>query len=296
MLQLMIAPFVASMVLVAMLAYLGVHIIARGVIFVDLALAQMAALGSTFALLLHVSPDSAAGYGFALAFTTLGAFVFALTREKRKDRRVPQEAIIGVVYIVATAAAILMADRTPAGGEAIREVLVGSLLWVNWKTIGSVAVIYALVGLFQWLLRKRFLTISLHEHEAEERGWNIRWWDFLFYVSFGVVITLAVPLAGVLLVFTFLVVPAAVAFLFTRSASGLLAISWGVSAVASAVGLAASFRFDLPTGPLMVCVFGGLLVVAWIAHGALEWRGPRKERSSDLIEADEPLTETAVPG
>jgi zinc/manganese transport system permease protein len=296
MLQLMIAPFVASMVLVAMLAYLGVHIIARGVIFVDLALAQMAALGSTFALLLDVSPDSAAGYGFALAFTTLGAFMFALTREKRTDRRVPQEAIIGVVYIVATAAAILVAGRTPAGGEAIRDVLVGSLLWVNWSGIGKVAAVYALVGLFQWLLRKRFLTISLDEQKAEESGWSIRWWDFLFYVSFGIVITLAVPLAGVLLVFTLLVVPAAVAFLFTRSASGLLAISWGVSAVASALGLALSFRFDLPTGPLMVCVFGGLLMVAWTAYRVLERRGPREERPGDVIAGDEPPTETPLSG
>jgi zinc/manganese transport system permease protein len=265
-LQLMIAPFVASMLLVAMLAYLGVHIIARGVIFVDLALAQMAALGSTLALLFNVSPDSPAGYAFALTLTSLGALVFALTREKRDDRRVPQEAIIGIVYIVATALAVLVADRTPAGGEAIKDVLMGSLLWVNWTTIGTVAVVYALVALFQWALRKRFLTISLEEQKAEDRGWNIRWWDFLFYMSFGVVITLAVPLAGVLLVFTFLVVPAVVAFLFTRDTAALMAISWGTSAVATVAGLALSFRFDLPTGPLVVCVFGVLLLLAWIAH------------------------------
>jgi len=265
-LQLMVAPFVASMVLVAMLAYLGVHIIARGVIFVDLALAQMAALGTTFGLLFHVSSDSPLSYGFALGFTTLGALVFAITRERQEDRRVPQEAIIGIVYIVATASAMLIADRTPAGGEAIKDVLVGSLLWVTWPDIARIALVYAAVGVVQLLLRERFLTISLREAEAEGRGWNIRWWDFVFYLLFGLVITLAVPLAGVLLVFTFLVVPAAVAFQFTRATAGLIAISWAVAAVASAVGLGLSFRFDLPTGPLMVCVFGLLLLVALIAR------------------------------
>lgn len=261
-LQLMIAPLVASMVLVAMLSYLGVHIIARGVIFVDLALAQMAALGATLGLLFHVSTDSPLSYAFALGFTTVGALVFAITREGKDDRRVPQEAIIGIVYIVATAAALLIADRTPAGGEAIKDVLVGSLLWVTWPVIGRMALVYAAVGVLQWLLRKRFLTISLDETDAEARGWNIRWWDFLFYLLFGVVITLAVPLAGILLVFTLLVVPAVVAFHFTRSTGRLIAISWGVGALASAAGLGVSFRYDLPTGPLMVCMFGLVLLVA----------------------------------
>lgn len=271
-LQLMIAPFVASMVLVAMLSYLGVHIIARGVIFVDLALAQMAALGATFGLLFGVGSDSPLSYAFALGFTTLGALVFAITREHQEERRVPQEAIIGIVYIVATAAALLIADRTPAGGDAIKDVLVGSLLWVTWPTIGRMAAVYAVVGVLQWLLRHRFLTISLDEGEAEARGWSIRWWDFLFYLLFGVVITLAVPLAGILLVFTLLVVPAVVAFQFTRATGALLAVSWGVSALAVIAGLGVSFRFDLPTGPLMVCMFGLLLLVAWVLRktGAIQ--------------------------
>jgi zinc/manganese transport system permease protein len=273
-LQLMIAPFVASMVLVAMLSYLGVHIIARGVIFVDLALAQMAALGATFGLLFHVSTDSPLSYAFALGFTTIGAFVFAVTREHQDDRRVPQEAIIGIVYIVATAAALLIADQTPGGGEAIRDVLVGSLLWVTWPTIGRIALVYAVVGVLQWMLRKRFLTISLDELTAEASGWNIRWWDFLFYLLFGVVITLAVPVAGILLVFTLLVVPAVVAFYFTRSTAKLIAISWGVSALAAIAGLGVSFKFDLPTGPLMVCMFGLLLLLTWMLRKVMSTRSP----------------------
>lgn len=260
-LPLMVAPFVASMVLVAMLAYLGVHVIAREVIFVDLALAQMAALGGTFALVFHLEPSSAGGYAFALGFTTLGALIFAMTRTVHGEQRVPHEAIIGVVYIVASAAVILVADRAPHGADVLKETLVGSLLWVTWPAIGKLAAVYAVIGLFHFFLRRRFLTISLRPGE-ETRHWAIRWWDFLFYLSFGVAITLAVPVAGVLLVFTFLVVPAIVAFLFTRKTGGLMAISWAVSAVASALGLFLSFRFDLPTGPVIVCTFGAVLLAA----------------------------------
>ncbi len=262
MVQLMLAPFAACMVLVAMLSYLGIHVIAREVIFVDLSLAQMAALGATSALLFGVEPDSTTGYAFALAFTTIGAFIFAMTRTRREQRRVPQEAIIGIVYVVASAAGILVADKAPKGAEAIKDVLVGTILWVTWPAILKLAGVYIVVGLYHWFLRHRFLTISLHEEQAEAQGWQIRLWDFLFYLSFGVVITLAVPIAGVLLVFTFLVVPAVVAFLFTRNTGALLAISWVSSALASAAGLAISFQYDLPTGPLIVCVFGVVLLAA----------------------------------
>lgn len=262
MLQVMTAPFAACMVLVAMLAYLGVHIIAREVIFVDLSLAQMAALGSTSSLLFGLDPDSRVGYAFALGFALLGAFIFAATRMRRERRRVPQEAIIGIVYVVASAAAILVADRAPKGAEAFKEVLVGSILWVTWPAILKMLLVYAGVAVVHWFLRERFLTISLNEDEAERRGWRVRWWDFLFYATFGVVITVAVPIAGVLLVFTFLVVPAVVAFLFTRRTVHLIALSWASSAIASAIGLVASFRYDLPTGPLIVCVFGLVLLAA----------------------------------
>ena len=262
MLQLMAAPFVASMILVALLAYLGVHIIAREVIFVDLSLAQMAALGSTCAILFHVEPDSTTGYAFALGFATIGAAIFAATRTQRERRRVPQEAIIGIVYVVATAASILVADRAPAGAETIKEVLVGSILWVTWPAIGKLAAVYAALTVCHWALRVRFLTISLAEPEAERQGWNVRWWDFVFYLLFGVAITLAVPIAGVLLVFTFLVVPAVIAFLFTRRTGLLIALSWASSAIACALGLGLSFTYDLPTGPLIVCMFGIVLLLA----------------------------------
>jgi len=272
-LSLMITPFVACMILVAMLAYLGIHVIAREVIFVDLSLAQMAALGATSALLFGVAPDSALGYAFALGSTTLGAFIFAMTRTGREKQRVPHESIIGIVYIVANAAAILVADRAPKGAETIKDVLVGSLLWVTWPDVFRLFVVYLGLAVFHFFLRKRFMTISLKEDEVAAQGWNVRWWDFLFYVSFGVAITLAVPVAGVLLVFTFLVVPAVIAFLFTRREGLLILVSWGTSAIASAVGLFLSFKLDMPTGPLIVCLFGLMLLIAGIVRRVATLRG-----------------------
>ena len=238
----MLPPFVACMVLVAMLSYLGLHVIAREVIFVDLSLAQMAALGSLSALLFHVNPESPTTYVFALLATALGALLFALTRTSDRKGRVPQEAFIGIVYVVASAAAVLVANKVPGGGEAVEKTLVGSLLWVTWPTIVKLAVVYP--------------------EEAVAAGWKIRGWDFLFYLSFGVVITLAVPIAGVLMVFSFLVVPAVIANLFTPDKRRLTLIAWGSGALASLLGLWLSYTQDLPTGPLIVCMYGLLLVVA----------------------------------
>jgi len=260
-LSLFLPPLVACMIIVAIHSYLGLHVIAREVIFVDLSLAQMAALGSAVAILAGSQPDSTAAWLYALGFTSIGAAVFAVTRTEERGR-VPQEAFIGIVYVVASAAAILVADRTPRGGEAIKDILVGSLLWVTWPVIARLAGVYVVLGLFHWVLRRRFLTISFQPETALANGWSIRWWDFLFYLTFGIVITFSVPIAGVLLVFSFLVVPAAIAFQFTRRIGALAVVSWVAGAAASAAGLLVSFHYDLPTGPLIVCMFGLLLLVA----------------------------------
>jgi zinc/manganese transport system permease protein len=268
------------MVFVAMLGYLGIHIIARGVIFVDLALAQMAALGGTTALLLGLASGSAGAYAFAFGFATLGALLFALTRTTGKPR-VPHEAIIGIVYVVASAATLLVADKAPHGAETIKEALAGTILWVTWPSIVKLGIAYAVIGGIHWLLRRRFFTVSLDEATALAHGWRLRWWDFLFYFSFGIAITLAVPIAGVLLVFTFLVVPAAIAFLFTRAVRPLIVLSWGSAAIASAAGLGVSFRFDLPTGPVIVCAFGVVLLLAGLARAVRT----RRERALEAARA-----------
>ena len=264
--QVMGPPFVACMILVAIHSYLGLHVIAREVIFVDLSLAQMAALGVTAGLLLGIDPGSTSSQLMAFAFVTLGAAMFAWTRTTSGKGRVPQEAIIGIVYVVASAAALLMADKAPRGADAIKDVLVGTILWVTWAKIRVLAVAYAGLAVALFLLRTRFETISFHEHDAEAKGWSLRWWDFWFYLIFGAVITFSVPLGGVLLVFSFLVVPAVTAFLFTRTPSKLTLIAWSTGAVASALGLWLSYHYDLPTGPTIVCSYGAVLAAAGVVR------------------------------
>jgi len=264
-LDLMLPPFVACMILVTLHSYLGLHVIAREVIFVDLSLAQMAALGTTTGLLVGVNPGSSTAQFFALGATVMGAAIFAATRPHGRSS-VPQEAIIGIVYVVASAAALLVADKAPRGADAIKDVLVGTILWVTWPTIVRLAVAYAVLGVALFVLRKRFEVISFEPERAAANGWNIRWWDFWFYLVFGIVITFSVPLGGVLLVFSFLVVPAVTGFLFTRRPGLLTAISWSTGVVASGVGLAASYAYDLPTGPLIVCTFGVVLMAAGIVR------------------------------
>lgn len=261
MLQFMFAPFVACMILVAIHSYLGLHVIAREVIFVDLSLAQMAALGSVVALLYGVAPDSRTAFVFSLIFTGLGAGLFALTRTRGKGR-VPHEAIIGIVYVVASAAAILVADKAPRGAEALHDVMEGAIIWITWPTILEKGAAYLALGVLHFLLRRQFLKISFRPEEAEREGWRIRAWDFLFYVSFGVAVTMSVPVAGVLLVFTMLVVPAVVAFLFTRDIRKMVIISWGTGALASLLGLYISYVGNFPTGPLIVCMYGVVLLGA----------------------------------
>jgi zinc/manganese transport system permease protein len=259
--ELMLPPFVACMILVAIHSYLGLHVIAREVIFVDLSLAQMAALGTTTGLLVGVMPDSGTAQLFALAFVVVGAALFAATRTHGKGR-VPQEAIIGIVYVVASAAALLVADKAPRGADAIKDVLVGTILWVTWPAIVKLAAAYVVLGAALFVLRRRFETISFDPAAAQAKGWSLRWWDFWFYLIFGAVITFSVPLGGVLLVFSFLVVPAVTAFLFTRNPRALTLIAWLTGAIASGLGLWVSYTSDLPTGPTIVCSYAVVLLAA----------------------------------
>ena len=261
-LDLIIPPIVAGLVILAIHAYLGLHVIARGVIFVDLAFAQIAALGTTVGILLGI------GHGpgevlFALGFTLLGALVFTFTR--MEDSAVPQDAIIGITFVVASAAVILIAGLTAEGAEHIRETMTGTLIWVDWPTIGRMAGAYVVVGAFHFAFRRRFLSLTFAPEGMEGR----RLWDFLFYVPFGVVIAFSVNVAGVLMVFSALVIPAVVAFLFTNRFGTALRIAWGAGAVAIVGGIGASFYWDLATGPLLVCAFGLLVVVAGVLRVVL---------------------------
>ncbi len=258
-LGLMIRPFVACLILTGIHAYLGLHVIEREVIFVDLALAQVAAFGATLGFLWGFGLHSTASYMIALLFTLIGAAIFALTRLRKPI--VPQEALIGIVYAVAAAAAILVLSRAPEGGEELKALLVGHLLFVDWPEIIKVLLLYSLIGIIHWLARKPLLAISQDPEQALAQGLRVRWWDFVFYATFGVVVTSSVEMAGVLLVFSFLIVPAVCGVLLARSISQRLVIGWVIGVLTSLVGMSASYAWDLPTGAAVVCTFGVSLVM-----------------------------------
>lgn len=258
-------PFLACLVLTGIHVYLGLHVLARGIIFVDLALAQVAALGITVALLAGHSIQSEAAYWYALAFTLGGSLLFSATRTHRAP--IPQEAIIGIVYAVSAAIAILVVDRAPQGSEHIKQLLVGSILTVSLRETGTLALLYGIVGAFHWAIRKPLLEISFHPETALAKGRRVRWWDFLFYASFGFVVTSSVQIAGVLLVFSYLIVPAAIAALLTQSAARRLALGWGLGFVVSVLGLVASAAWDLPTGAAVVTTFGALMASVALGLG-----------------------------
>jgi zinc/manganese transport system permease protein len=255
----LMAPFVASLILTGIHAYLGVHVVERGVVFVDLALAQIAALGSTVAVLYGFDPHGRGSYWTSLAFTFLGAAVFSTIRAQRA--RIPQEAVIGISYAVASAAAILAMSKSIAQTEHLKEMLVGNILTVSWHEVRVTAMVYGVIGLFHYVFRKKFLLISLDPEAAEAQGLSVRFWDFLFYASFGFVVTSSVAIAGVLLVFCYLIVPSVGAMLYAERIGPRLAIGWIMGTLVSALGVYLSLKIDLPTGATIVCTFGIILIL-----------------------------------
>lgn len=274
----MLAPLLACLILSITHVYLGIHVIARKVIFVDLALAQIAALGATYATTLgydpHLPGDDLVVALFSLAFTFAGAGLFSIARMRKE--RVPQEAFIGIVYAAASAAAVLILSKSPTGGEELKHMLVGDILLVSIPTIINDAILYSLVGVFHVAFRRRFLAISMDSEAAHASGINIRVWDLLFYMTFGVLVTRSVAIAGVLLVFSYLVVPAVIAQMWSDTIKGRLMIGWGVALSASVTGILWSFASDYPTGPAVVMTLASFLIVSGasysISHAAARGR------------------------
>jgi zinc/manganese transport system permease protein len=264
MLQFLILPFLASLILTGIHAYLGVHVVERGVIFVDLALAQIAALGATIAILIGMDPHGVGAYWLSLGFTFVGAAIFAFARTRRGH--IPQEAFIGIAYAVASAAAILAMSKATGETEHLKDMLVGNILAVSKHDVIKTAILYGVIGLFHYIFRRRFLLISTDPEQAEAQGMSIRFWDFLFYASFGFVVTSSVAIAGVLLVFCYLIVPSVGAMLFADKIGKRLAIGWTMGALVSALGVYLSMLIDLPTGATIVCTFGAVLVAMFFIH------------------------------
>jgi zinc/manganese transport system permease protein len=257
-LSFLLAPFIASLILTGIHAYLGVHVVERGVIFVDLSLAQIAALGTTIAVLYGIEPHGTGAYVVSLIFTFLGAAVFSTIRGHKA--RIPQEAVIGICYAVASAAAILAMSKSTEQTEHLKEMLVGNILTVSWVEVGKTAALYGAIGLFHFIYRRRFLLISMNPAEAERQGISTRLWDFLFYASFGFVVTSSVAIAGVLLVFCYLIVPSVGAMLWSEKIGTRLAIGWTMGTLVSAIGVYLSLKIDLPTGATIVCTFALVLI------------------------------------
>jgi zinc/manganese transport system permease protein len=260
----LLAPFVASLILTGIHAYLGVHVVERGVIFVDLALAQIAALGATVAIVVGMDPHGRGSYWISLGFTFLGAAIFALARTRRGH--IPQEAFIGIAYAVASATAILLMSKATGETEHLKDMLVGNILAVSWAEVRKTAILYGAVGIFHYIFRKKFLLISMHHDDAEKLNFNVKFWDFLFYASFGFVVTSSVAIAGVLLVFCYLIVPSVGAMLFADRIGPRLAIGWTMGTLVSALGVILSVKIDTPTGATIVVTFGGVLILMFLVH------------------------------
>ncbi len=250
-------PFAALLVITAIHAYLGLHVVQREVIFVDLSLAQIAALGASIAVLAGLDLHGIGAYLYSLGFTLIGAAFFAFTRSDKND--VPQEAVIGIVYAVSAAAAIMIMDRLPEGAEHLKHIMVGNLLAVTPSEVIKMAGLYAVVGLLHWYWSASLLLISADPEKARREGYNLRLWDFLFYGTFGLIVTVSVPIVGVLLVFSYLIVPGVAALLFFNSLRSRLVFAWGMGALVSVIGMGISFWLDSPTGATIVCTFGGAL-------------------------------------
>jgi zinc/manganese transport system permease protein len=258
-LQFLVPPIVASLIIAGIHAYLGLHVVERGVIFVDLSLAQIASLGAAIAVWVGYDAGAPAIYWMSLAFTLLGALIFAMI--KGQDAHIPQEAIIGISYAVASAAVILTMSKTSGEAEHLKDMLVGNILSVQWPEVWLTGGIYLAIGIFHWVFRKRFLEISIDAKAVAARGVSVRFWDFLFYASFGFVVTRSVAIAGVLLVFCYLIVPSVGAMLWATRIGSRLAIGWVMGVLVSILGMYFSVVFDLPTGATIVCTFGLALIL-----------------------------------
>jgi zinc/manganese transport system permease protein len=264
-------PIVACVLLPWLLVYLGLHVIQRGIIFIDIAMAQMAALGICVAILFRLDLESWTTFFIGLGFTLIGAAIFSVTGKRASQ--IPQEAVIGIAYVVAAAAAVLLLSRAAEGDEEIKNILVGNILLVTPREVWERFVLFAAVGIFHFIFRRNFLLVSFDRDEAYQKGLRVRCWDFLFYAVFGLVVTSFVRIAGVLLVFSYLIVPAVCGINLAQRTVNRLLIGWFIALLGGVAGLFLSYWWDLPSGAAIVCTFGALLILIslfalWQQHRA----------------------------
>jgi len=269
MFDILLWPFIACVVLTGIHAYLGMHVIRRGVIFVDLALAQTAAMGTLVGFAFGVAMHTTGSYLISLAFALAGAFFFAMAREMEK--LVIQEAVIGITYVFAAAASVLILAKAPAESEHIKDMLVGNILFVKPEEVIKTAVLYSAIGIFHFIFRKNFWLVTEDCEKACEKKMNVELWDFLFYATFGAVVTSSVEMAGVLMVFSYLIIPAICSIMIAKTLKNRLFISWGLGIAGSLAGMGVSVSLDMPTGASIVAVFG-IMFAIFLAGKALTMR------------------------
>ncbi len=263
--DLLALPLLACLAMVGILGYLGLHVVKREIIFIDIALAQVAVVG---AIVAHVA-FGAHGHGLrshacSLAVVLLASAFYAATRKHL--RQIPLEAVIGVSYAIATAAALFLVGVAPGGHVHVQHMLAGSLLWVTGTDLLWCLGVFAAAGACFGLLRKRFARLSEDYDGAAAAGVNVLAWDFLFYSLAGIAITLAVRICGVVLVFCFLIIPAVISALFSKRPGVRLAVAWGAGAAASLLGLIFAERLDFSMGPAIAALLGATLVLAAVVR------------------------------
>jgi zinc/manganese transport system permease protein len=254
-LTVMALPLLACLLLALILPTLGRHVLARGVIFVDLALAQIAALGGSVAYLLGAEPHDPSVYYWSFGFTLLGAALFSFLWDR--NHSVLQEAFIGISFALATAATLLLLTNAPHGAEHVQGTLSGEALgWVTWRDIIVMLVIYSIAGVFLYLSRRKLQICSEDPARARAMGLSVRKWDFFFYATFGLVVTSSVKVSGVLAVFSYLIVPIVCSTLLGRRGRARLYWAWVIAFGASVLGALLSYLKDWPMGATIVCLLG----------------------------------------
>lgn len=249
--------------------YLGLHVIRRGIVFSDLSLDQLAALGVIIGIGLGFQGGSVGSYAVSFVTVLIGCILLAYV--KPKNRNIPHEAVIGIIYGLALVASIMIADKISGGMAYVAQTLAGVMLWVNWPLVLVTVIVYVALSVFHYIFREKFISIT----EGNRTLRNENFWDLLFFVSLGIITVLIVPIAGVLLAYAFLMIPAAIASLFTKDWGKALRIGWGVGFVASTVGLYSSYMFDLPYGPTLVLTLGAFFLGALTLRCVIPYRKGR---------------------
>ncbi len=277
--EFMLAPFVVCILLIGINIYFGIHVIKREIIFIDIALAQIAALGGTIAGILH---DLLPGHGehshdehgmmwylFAIGFTTLAALMFSVLKSKKLP--IPLESLIGIAYAVAATGAVIILDKAAGGDVHVHEMVAGSILWVNWYQITVLLIVFGLVGLFHFLYRKRFLGLTDSYNNGEKNNYSF-WWDFLFYATFGIAVVFSVQVGGILTVFAFLIIPASISALFSENWLNRILIGWGLGTLVTVCGLYLSWTMDVPSSPTVILFLGVFLLLAIVVRALKSFR------------------------